>query len=425
MFGLMFWRSSFLLFETLDRSVLEQVDLLSARPPDMLPFMIKSRMDRQPAVLTQVGLFGANGELEVGDIPALPAGLVPDGLIHQVQAPSGSGQSWRAAARHLPDGRILAAARSADEILEVRTDLIHGAAIGIVPAILLSLAGGAIVGIATERRLRRINAVAERVIAGELEARLPGGDDGDELDRLCAVVNRVLQRNQDTVAALGNVGDNIAHDLRTPLTALRSRLERMHREAGHDTQAAESAVVAIGLVDRSLAIVRALLRIADIRHVRRTSDFRPVDLASVVREVAEAFEPVADEKGVTLTTVQRGEATVVGDRQLLVEAVVNLVDNGIKFTQAGGLVTVTLTGEPPGPVIEVSDNGCGIPSEARDRVFQRFYRGEASRSADGSGLGLSMVMEIATLHGFVVTLDDAAPGCRFRLHCYRGVVPRR
>ena len=418
MFGLMYWRSSFLLFETLDRSVLEQLELLGARPPDMLPFMITSRMNHRPTVLTQVGLFDAAGAPIVGEVASIPAGLVPDGRIHAVPAPEGFGRYWRAAATRLNDGRILIAARSADEIREVRSDLVHGAAYGIVPAILLSLAGGAVVGIATERRLRRINAAAERVIAGDLAARLPGGEVGDELGRLCATVNRMLERNESNVTALSNAGDNIAHDLRTPLTGLRSRLERLQRAAGGRTMV-DAIGGCIADVDRSLSIIRALLRVADIRHARRTSDFGQVDLSMLLRETADDFLPLAEDKGVRLSTRIHHDGVVLGDRQLLAEAIVNLVENAIKFTEPGGAVELALTADAGVLAVMVADTGPGIRPEQRSSVFRRFYRGDASRSTHGSGLGLSLVTEIAVLHGFDLELADNAPGARFTLVCHQ------
>ncbi len=318
MFGLMYWRSSVLLFDTLDRSVIEQLELLSARPPEMLAFMIASRMNHEPDVITRVGLFDASSGPIVGDITVVPNRLRLDGHVHPVRVPDPPPIHWHAAGRHLPDGRILIVARDADEILNVRTNLVHGAIAGIVPAILLSLGGGALGGIASERRRRRLNAVAERIIAGELGERLPARADGDELDRLCAIVNRTLDRLEEGVEALKGVGENIAHDLRTPLTALRARLERSAQLAGADTPLGRSIEKSILGVDQALSIVTALLRIADIQNIRRESAFTRFDLAGIVQETVESYQPVADDKGVAMHCAIVTSATISGDRQLMI-----------------------------------------------------------------------------------------------------------
>jgi signal transduction histidine kinase len=417
MFGLMYWRTSTLLFETLDRSVVEQLALLSARPPEMLSFMIASRMTGEPDVVTRVGLFDADRGPIVGDILEVPARIRLDGRARPILAPSLT--HWRAAGRVLPDGRILIVARDADEILGVQEDLVGGAIAGIVPAILLSLGAGALVGVATERRLRRLNAVAERIIAGELSERLPARADGDELDRLCVIVNRTLDRLEESVEALIGTGENIAHDLRTPLTALRARLERSVQLAAPETPLGQSIEKAILGVDQALSIVTALLRIAGIQNLHPESAFVRFDLAEIVRETVETYQPVADEKGVALDCMIATQATVRRDRQLLIEVLVNLVDNAVKFTPAGGRVSVVLKGWEDQPIVSVSDTGPGIPREARSAVFQRFYRGEASRTTHGNGLGLSLVAAVAKLHRFAVQLSDNEPGCRVDLLCWR------
>ncbi len=420
MFGLMYWRSSALLFDTLDRSVREQLVLLSARPPDMLAFMITSRMHHRPAVVTQVGLFDADLRPIVGDVAQIPDGLARDGKVHPVLAPGQPPVHWRAAGRTLADGRILIVARDAEEVLAVQTGLVHGAVIGIVPAILLSLGVGAWAGIATEQRLRRLNAIAERIIAGDLGERLPQCDNGDELDRLCAIVNRILGRLEEGVEALKGVGENIAHDLRTPLTAMRARLERALRLAGPETPLGAIIGQSIESADRALSIVTALLRISDIQHVRRESAFAEFDLAQIVQETAESYQPVAEEKFVDLSCDIVAPAAIVGDRQLLIEALVNLVDNAVKFTPRGGQARIVLGGTPGRPVITVSDTGPGISPQARSAVFQRFYRADASRTTPGSGLGLSMVAAIIKLHRFSIRIRETEPGCCIDILCWPG-----
>jgi signal transduction histidine kinase len=419
MFGLMFWRSSTLLFDTLDRSVTEQLELLAARPPDMLAFMIASRMNHGPEIVTRVGLFDAARTSIVGDVDGIPPGLALDGTVQAVIAPDGI-EHWRAAGRRLLDERLLVVARAADEFLDVRADLVRGAAVGIIPAILLSLGGGMIFGYASERRLRRLNAVAERIIGGDLQERLPEHAGGGELDRLCIIVNRMLERLQEVVSALKGTGDNIAHDLRTPLTSLRARLERTMALAGADTAVAVSLGQSIQNVDQALSIITALLRISEIRHTRRQSKFGAFALADVLRETAESYQAVAEEKGVALEWAAERHETIVGDRQLVVEALVNLVDNAVKFTPCGGQVRIVLGGSPGQPVVVVADSGPGIGPDQRATVFKRFHRGDSSRTTPGSGLGLSLVAEIMRLHDFSVVIADNRPGCLVELLCWPG-----
>ena len=419
MFGLMYWRSSVLLFSTLDRSVSEQLELLSARPQDMLPFMISSRMNQGPDVVTRVGLFSATAQPIVGDIAVIPPGLVLNGTVQPVLAAGLPLEHWRAAGRTLPDGRIIIVARDANEILEVRESLVRGAAVGIIPAILLSLGAGAVLGLATERRLRRLNAVAERIVEGNLCERLPARLQGDELDHLCAIINRMLDRLEEGVGALRGVGENIAHDIRTPLTALRSRLERASLLAERDEGLSLLLQQSIGNVDQTLSIVTALLRIAEIEHVRRTAAFTDVDLAQLLQEIAETYRPVAEDRDIALTLAIAIPAHVVGDQQLLIEAVVNLVDNAVKFTLPGGSVSLELFGTAAHPVVQVADTGPGIAPSQRAAVFQRFYRADTARSSGGSGLGLSLVAAVARLHCFTIELADNAPGCRITLLCWQ------
>jgi signal transduction histidine kinase len=418
MFALMYWRSSALLFDSVDRTVVEQLELLSARPAEMLPFMITSRLNRPPPVITQVGLFAPDRKLIVGDVAEIPDELVLDGRAHDVRAPVLPDMHWRAAGRRLSNGRILIVARSADEILEVQAGLRQYAGLAIVPAILLSLAGGTIIGINSERRLRQINTIAERIMTGDLDERLPVRSRGDELDRLCEIFNRILARLQTGIDALTYVGENIAHDLRTPLTATRTRLERSLSLAGSGTPLGMILDQSLTGIDQTLSIVTALLRISDIQHGNRAKAFQCFDLGEIIQETAESYQPLAEDKGVALDVSVDTSATISGDRQLIVEALVNLLDNAIKFTPPCGRVSISLTGQTSQPVLTVSDTGVGIPSEQRQAIFNRFHRLDESRTTPGTGLGLSLVAAIVELHRFKLTLEDNHPGCRMTISCW-------
>jgi PAS domain S-box-containing protein len=212
------------------------------------------------------------------------------------------------------------------------------------------------------------------------------------------------------------VGDNIAHDLRTPLTRVRIRLERGREHASTLEEFRAVADQAIAGLDQLLTTITALLRITEIEHSRRRERFGEVQLAPLIRDVGDLYGPIAEDKGVTLWAEAPDGATVQGDRDLLFEAVVNLVDNAVKFTPEGGRVELVLLCKEGETVIRVIDTGPGIPEIEREAVTQRFYRSDKSRNTKGLGLGLSMVAAIIKLHDFRFRIS-AGPGCTAEIAC--------
>jgi PAS domain S-box-containing protein len=212
------------------------------------------------------------------------------------------------------------------------------------------------------------------------------------------------------------VGDNIAHDLRTPLTRVRLRLERGREHAATLQELRAVADQAIAGLDQSLTTITALLRITEIEHSRRREGFSEVQLAPLIREAGELYDPIAENKGVALRVEALDEAAVRGDRDLLFEAIANLIDNAVKFTPEGGRVELALLQQGGETVIRVSDTGPGIPEIEREAVTQRFYRSDQSRNIKGLGLGLSMVAAIMKLHSFRLNIS-AGPGCTAEIAC--------
>jgi signal transduction histidine kinase len=212
------------------------------------------------------------------------------------------------------------------------------------------------------------------------------------------------------------VGDNIAHDLRTPLTRVRIRLERGREHAATLEELRAVADQAIAGLDQSLTTITALLRITEIEHSRRREGFSDVHLAPLIREAGDLYDPIAENKGVTLRVEALDGAAVRGDRDLLFEAVANLVDNAVKFTPEGGRVELALLHQDGETVIRVSDTGPGIPEIEREAVTQRFYRSDSSRNIKGLGLGLSMVAAIIKLHSFRFRISPG-PGCTAEIAC--------
>ncbi|SFL65702.1 sensor histidine kinase [Methylorubrum salsuginis] len=378
------------------------------------------------------GLFAADGRRLSGNILAMPADLAPDGDAARVPARVDLGERtiddeiW-AAALALPDGRTVVIAHDTDEIDRVRATSLRALGLGLLPTLVVSGLGGWLLASRARRRLAATEAALERVMRGDLGQRLPVGARDDEFDRLAGNVNRMLDEIERLLHEVRSVGDAVAHDLRTPLTRLRARLERTRDGAETVVEFRDAIDQGLVWIDQTLAMVTAVLRIGEIEHGRRFAGFAPVDLAPLVREVAEFFEPVAEDKEIALSvTTEPGIPPVAGDRDLLFEAVSNLVENAVKFTPPGGRIRLRLARSGADGIVSVEDTGPGIPESERERVFRRFYRAEPARHTPGHGLGLGLVAAIAHLHGFRVEAA-ASPegGARFALRCRSrpGAVP--
>ena len=274
----------------------------------------------------------------------------------------------------------------------------------------LGLAGGLLLSRNMIRRIEAINRSAERIMRGEVMHRMPVGQSNDEFDRLSENLNRMLEEIERLVGGIRAVTDNIAHDLRSPLTRLKSRLEIAMNAADDPTERRAAIEQAIQEADQLLATFGALLSIADAEAGARRADMTIVDLGGVVQDVVELYRPLAEERGASLDLNVRGHATAQGNRQLLFQAVANLIDNAVKYGAEGQHISVEVAGGPPAPLITVADFGLGIPAAERGHVLERFVRLDASRTTPGSGLGLSLVAAIARQHGATLELADTRPG---------------
>lgn len=290
-------------------------------------------------------------------------------------------------------------------------------AMAAVAVLLLVLAGLAAVLVTrrTVGRIEEINATSRAIMLSGLDRRIPLRGSHDEWDRVAENLNQMLDRIETLMGEVKQVSDNVAHDLRTPLTRMRGRLEK----AFHAPRNGEADATLIGDtiadLDAVLGMFASITRISEIETRARKGAFRRLDLAEIAGEVVELYDAAAEQVATRLSLGGDREVSVTGDRDLLFDAIANLVDNAIKHGRAGGQVTVTCRSSDGGAIIAIADDGPGIPTEARDHVFKRFYRLEQSRYTPGNGLGLSLVVAVARLHGAEIILHDNAPGLTIQL----------
>ena len=420
MFAFIYWQTAAYLREELAETLQLEVRAVAADPASAA-----LRVDTWTAMDLHAnhygGLFGPDGARRAGNLDAIPDQLARDGdadrvsAVVQVAGRRLGDEIW-AAALPLPDGSTVVIAHDSDEIDRVRGTTLRALGLGLVPTLALSGLGGLLLARRGRRRLAATEAALAEVMRGDLRRRLPVGTRGDEFDRLAANVNRMLDEIEHLMGEVRSVGDAVAHDLRTPLTRLRARLERSRTQARTVAEFHETIDQGLAWIDQTLAMVTAVLRIGAMEEGRRTA-FAPVDLGELAAAAVDLFEPSAEEKGVRLTlAIADGLPTIRGDRDLCFEALSNLLDNALKFTPQGGAVSVRLTHLGGAVSLAVEDTGPGLPATERDKIFRRFYRSEVARQTQGNGLGLSLVAAIAKLHAASVSVHPAATGgCRFDL----------
>lgn len=359
----------------------------------------------------------AAGEHVVGNVGALPPGLLAEpGQTEAAYARGGSSSlDHRAIMRifTLPGGFRLVVGRDVEERDRLRSVIGGTFGTSLILVILLGVVGGWFVA---SRVLKRVDAMTEttrRIMAGDLGGRLAVAGNGDELDRLAQNLNEMLERIGELMRGLREVSDNIAHDLKTPLTRLRNRADEAVRSA---RDAEELRLAMEGVIEESDGLIRvfnALLMIARLEGVSTGELMAAFDVGATAREVGELYEAVAAEAGLSLDVVAEDGLWLVGSRELIGQALANLIDNAVKYgaerPDAGG---IRVTAERRGAAIRlvVADRGPGIPEAARGRVLDRFVRLEDARSRPGFGLGLSLVAAIVRLHQGSLELEDNAPG---------------
>ena len=382
---------------------------------------------KKPAHPLSYLLQDPSGKILAGNLPSLPSLRAGRSELEvPPNEPEGNDnyepRLFRTLGVSLADGGLLVLAQDAHPLDDLREFVMQSFGWGAAATFVLAVLGSMAMSTSVLRRVEAINRASERIMAGDLGRRLPtttGGrkGSGDEFDRLAANLNIMLDRIEGLVKGLRQVSTDIAHDLRTPLGRLRRTLEQARDNAAE----ASSAVVvridtAIADIDTLLATFSALLRIAQIEGGASRRGFSALDLSAVLETVIEAYASAADEKNQTLRRRISPGISIVGDRALLTRMLANLVENAVRHSPSGANIEVVLCAAGPAdrPQVTISDDGPGIPEEERGKVFRRFYRLDAGRSAPGTGLGLALVAALCDLHGANIQLLHNTP-CGLRV----------
>lgn len=382
---------------------------------DELVEAVRERASSRATTTLGYLVVGPNDEKLAGGLPltSLRAGWINvDESENALDAKNGKIERFRAYVVELENGTRLAVGGDLGQIEEVEEAILSafGSAAGIV--LVLGIVGGIALSNGFLKRVDTITRTAEAIIAGDLAQRVPTRGTNDDFDRLASTLNQMLDRIADLMESLRQVSNDIAHDLRTPLARLRQRLESMRDHSQAQSDGTTDVDTAIAETDTILETFGALLRIAQVEAGTRRSGFRDVDLSAVFETVIDAFAPAIEDAGKGFVTRVADGVMVRGDRELLTQMLVNLVENAIHHTPAGARIEVSLTMTLDGAVGVVADNGLGIPESEHDRIFRRFYRLEHSRSTPGNGLGLSLVAAVAALHHIEIELQNNNPGLR-------------
>lgn len=411
-----------------DSGIRWQMRYFDSKSDDQLASVIDQRLEREIRHTNYYGLFAPDGHRIAGDIAGVPPGLKLDraGEAHStsmgrtIELPDNASMPTVRVMGELRDNGVkLVIGRNLSDVRHVREELTKVLIGGGVLCLGLSLATGLLLSLRQMRRVADMRRVTTRIANGDLAQRLPTGG-RDELDMLCHLVNHMLDEVERLMNEVKGACDGIAHDLRTPLVRLRLQLAnlaervRASRDDAADSLIANARVEADAILDR----FGAMLRISEIGALQRRSGFDVISLQTLVDELCDLYQPLAEEKSITLKSSTEAGEPLHADRALLFEAFSNLLDNAIKFAPQDGEVSVDLWSSQSGPQLVIADNGPGIPVSERNAVLNRFYRVEQTRHVPGTGLGLGIVSAIIRLHDFELRIGGEGRGTTITIDCW-------
>lgn len=318
----------------------------------------------------------------------------------------------RAKVFRLPEKYGLLVGRDIHQLTEAKRRIIQALIWGLVIMVLLAFLGGMVLSRNTVRKIERINQTTKSIMSGDLSRRVPLTRRNDDFDQVAKNLNQMLDEIEMLMEDVRRVSDNIAHDLRTPLSRLRQHLEEARQQENPSSQSAINLERAIKETDSLLVTFNALLRIARIEAGQVRAGFREINLHTLLEDIVEFYEPLIEEKDQTLETTLLTNINSHGDQNLLFQAFANVIENAIKYTPTHGSLSLSVSRLNGEIVVTIADNGQGIPESEQGKVFRRFYRLDQSRGSSGNGLGLSLVSAVIALHNGSISLKDNAPGLR-------------
>jgi signal transduction histidine kinase len=414
-FGVIYWSTNFYMTTqlegTVDSDLAELRNALREGGTQRLTAVIQDRVNQMPSGPMVYLLQDENGTALAGNLSPLP----PKPGIVDLKRPTLGVNGIRLEAVHargvvLPGGDYLLVGMDAYPLDEMREVVLRAFGLSFAVTLLLAVGGGVVMSGSLLRRVETISKTAREIMDGNISRRVPMHGADDEFDHLAESLNAMLDRTERSIEGMQQISNDIAHDLRTPLTRLRQRLELGQRRNSSIDELRSVVARSLADVDAILETFGALLSIAQIESRARKERFAAIDLTELLQSVVELYQPMAEEKHQTLTVEIAPRLSVRGDRELLGQMFANLIENAMRHSPTGAAIRVSAATNVGAAEVVIVDNGPGIPAAEQSKVFRRFYRLEMSRTTPGSGLGLSLVAAIAALHDVALELRDSAPG---------------